>query len=48
MLNLTGLIVGICGPVGMADEVATAVSGLDPLRRDQVGGVELHEEAFGW
>ena len=47
-LNLTGLIVGVCGPVGMVDEVAAAVSGLDPLRRDQVGGVELHEEVFGW
>ena len=47
-LSLTGLIVGVCGPVGMADDVAAAVSGVDPLRRDQVGGVEVHEEVFGW
>ncbi|KIM43579.1 hypothetical protein M413DRAFT_25919 [Hebeloma cylindrosporum] len=47
-LNLTGVIVGVCGPVGLADDVAAAVSGVDPLRRDQVGGVELHEEVFGW
>jgi hypothetical protein len=48
VLNLTGVIVGVCGPVGLADDAAAAVSGVDPLRRDQVGGVELHEEVFGW
>lgn len=42
------MIVGVCGPVGLADDVAAAVSGVDPLRRDQIGGVELHEEVFGW
>ena len=47
-LSLTGVIVGVCGPVGLADDVAAAVSGVDPLRRDQIGGVELHEEVFGW
>jgi len=45
---LTGLIVGVCGPVGLSDDVAAAVSGVDSLRRDQIGGVELHEEVFGW
>ena len=47
-LSLTGVIVGVCGPVGLADDAAAAVSGVDSLRRDQVGGVELHEEVFGW
>jgi len=48
VLSLTGLVVGVCGPVGMADDVAAAVRGVDPVRRDQVGGVEVHEEVFGW
>ena len=48
VLSLTGLIVSVCGPVSMADDIATAVSGIDPVRRDQVGGVEVHEEVFGW
>ncbi|KAF4609979.1 hypothetical protein D9613_010568 [Agrocybe pediades] len=44
----SGMVVGVCGPVGLADDVAAAVGGLDPVRRDQVGGVELCEEVFGW
>ena len=43
-----GMVVGVCGPVGLADDVAAAVGGLDAVRRDQVGGVELCEEVFGW
>jgi hypothetical protein len=46
--GLTGLVVGICGPVGLADDVAAAVRAVDPVKRDQVGGVEVHEEVFGW
>ncbi|KAJ6466919.1 hypothetical protein C8R45DRAFT_1219257 [Mycena sanguinolenta] len=46
--RLTGMLVGVCGPVGLADSVAEAVSELEPLRRDQVGGVEVHSEAFGF
>ncbi|KIM41657.1 hypothetical protein M413DRAFT_409883 [Hebeloma cylindrosporum] len=46
--SLTGLVVGVCGPVSMADDVAAAVNGVDAARRDQVGGIELHEEVFGW
>jgi len=39
--------VGVSGPVGLSDDVAAAVSAVDPLRRDQVGGgVELHEESI--
>jgi hypothetical protein len=47
-LGLTGLVVGVCGPVGLVDDVAVAVSGVDSVRRDQVGGVEVHEEVFGF
>ena len=46
--RITGMVVGVCGPVGLADDVAQAVSGVDPTRRDQVGGIEICEEVFGW
>ncbi|KAF8880563.1 hypothetical protein BD779DRAFT_1788575 [Infundibulicybe gibba] len=46
--RITGLLVGTCGPVELADDVAKAVDEVEPIRRDQVGGVELHEEVFGW
>ncbi|KIY52167.1 hypothetical protein FISHEDRAFT_35808 [Fistulina hepatica ATCC 64428] len=41
---LSGVLVGVCGPVALADDVTKAVAWLDPVRRDQVGGVEVHEE----
>ncbi|KAL0958841.1 hypothetical protein HGRIS_014159 [Hohenbuehelia grisea] len=44
----TGMLVATCGPVGLADSVATAVSRVKLQRRRQVGGVELFEEVFGW
>lgn len=47
-LSLAGLVVSVCGPTGLADEVVAAVAGVDPFRRDQVGGVEVLEEVFGW
>jgi hypothetical protein len=47
-LGLSGLVVGVCGPVSLADDVATAVAGVEPLRRDQIGGIEVCEEVFGW
>lgn len=46
-LGITGLAVGVCGPRSLADEVVKAVAAVDPARRDQVGGIEIHEEAFG-
>lgn len=42
--GMRGMIVGVCGPLSLADEVVTAVGTIEPLRRDQVGGVEIHEE----
>ncbi|KIK52631.1 hypothetical protein GYMLUDRAFT_963313 [Collybiopsis luxurians FD-317 M1] len=45
---ITGMIVGVCGPVGLADSVVAEVGKVDPTRRDQVGGIEVHEETFGW
>ncbi|KJA18253.1 hypothetical protein HYPSUDRAFT_205502 [Hypholoma sublateritium FD-334 SS-4] len=46
--RMTGLLVGVCGPLAMADAIAGAVGVIDAVRRDQVGGIELVEEAFGW
>jgi len=43
-----GMVVATCGPVGLADSVAEAVSQVKPQRRKQVGGVELFQEVFGW
>ncbi|KIJ60791.1 hypothetical protein HYDPIDRAFT_170073 [Hydnomerulius pinastri MD-312] len=43
-MDITGVVVGVCGPVGLGDEVAQAVSAVDPGRRWAVGGIEMHEE----
>lgn len=43
-MNITGVVVGVCGPVGIGDEVSQAVSAVDPGRRWAVGGIEIHEE----
>ncbi|KAJ7901617.1 hypothetical protein B0H13DRAFT_765305 [Mycena leptocephala] len=44
----SGLIVGVCGPVSLGDDVSKAVGLVDPAKRDDIGGIEIHEEAFGW
>ncbi|KAK0235195.1 ferric reductase like transmembrane component-domain-containing protein [Armillaria nabsnona] len=44
----SGMLVSVCGPTSLADDVAQEVGKIDPLRRDQVGGVEIHEDVFGW
>ena len=41
---LSGVFVGACGPVGLADEVVKVVGQVDGRRRKAVGGVEVHEE----
>lgn len=46
--RIMGLVVGVCGPVELADDVVKAVGSVEPTRRDQVGGIEVHEEVFGW
>ncbi|KAE9402619.1 hypothetical protein BT96DRAFT_974233 [Gymnopus androsaceus JB14] len=38
----------VCGPVSLADSVFKDTSKIDPFRRDQIGGVEVHAETFGW
>ncbi|KIK57686.1 hypothetical protein GYMLUDRAFT_45850 [Collybiopsis luxurians FD-317 M1] len=46
--DTTGLFVGVCGPVSLADSVFADVDRLDSPRRVEVGGIEVHEETFGW
>ncbi|KAJ3740075.1 hypothetical protein DFH05DRAFT_1510178 [Lentinula detonsa] len=46
--NASGLFVGVCGPVALADGVFADAGQIDPYRRDQIGGVEVHAETFGW
>ncbi|KAL5524840.1 hypothetical protein ACEPAF_9986 [Sanghuangporus sanghuang] len=43
-----GLAVGVCGPLGLAGEVQRAVRGVDGHMRSACGGIEVHEEVFGW
>lgn len=45
---ITGLLVGVCGPVGLRDEVSRVVGSVEANRRDRVGGIEVYEEVFGW
>jgi len=44
----SGVAVAVCGPVGLAAEVREIVRKVDGAGRSSVGGVELHEEVFGW
>lgn len=46
--KLSGILVGVCGPSGLGEEVRKAVSSIDPSRFRKVGGVEVVEETFGW
>ncbi|KAJ8095212.1 hypothetical protein PM082_010434 [Marasmius tenuissimus] len=46
--GLCGLLVGVCGPVQLADSVCDAVRNVDSDKRDKVGGIEIHEETFGY
>lgn len=39
-----GMLVGICGPVGLGEEVRSVVDGIPIERQKQVGGVQIHEE----
>jgi len=45
--KITGLVVAVCGPTELADDLVKAVNGVEAIRRDQVGGIEIHEEVFG-
>ena len=40
----SGVFVGVCGPVSLAESVSETVRCLDPNLKRAAGGVELHEE----
>jgi hypothetical protein len=40
----SSLLVGVCGPVGLADDVSKAVEVVEQAKRRQIGGIEFHEE----
>jgi hypothetical protein len=42
--EITGVFVGVCGPVELARDVVSAVGNMDGERRNRVGGIEIHEE----
>jgi len=42
--DITGVVVGVCGPVELARDVIDAVGSVDGDRRNRVGGIEVHEE----
>ena len=42
--RMTGMVVAVCGPTRLADDVVKAVNDVEDIRRDQVGGIEIHEE----
>ena len=41
---ITGVVVGICGPVELVGDVIDAVGGVDGDRRCHVSGIKVHEE----
>ncbi|KAK2467906.1 hypothetical protein APHAL10511_000201 [Amanita phalloides] len=46
--DINGMLVGICGPPGLGKEVRGVVNSISSERQSEVGGVEIHEEVFGW
>ncbi|KAI0794897.1 hypothetical protein C8Q75DRAFT_803744 [Abortiporus biennis] len=44
--GLSGVVVGVCGPRGLCDEVVKVTRGVDRQRKEAVGGLEVHEEVF--
>lgn len=41
---LCGVVVGVCGPVGLSDDASRIIARVDRVKRKSVGGIELHEE----
>lgn len=41
---VSGLAVGICGPLSLGEQVVKSVGDIDSATRYRVGGVEVHEE----
>ncbi|KAI9566156.1 ferric reductase like transmembrane component-domain-containing protein [Boletus coccyginus] len=43
-----GAFVAVCGPVSLSRDVAHAVRAYDVNSKRAVGGIQFHEEVFGW
>ncbi|GAB1526219.1 hypothetical protein RhiTH_009385 [Rhizoctonia solani] len=43
-----GVVVGVCGPLPLVEDVYKAERAVGGEMRKAAGGVEVHEEAFGW
>ncbi|QRW07167.1 Ferric reductase like transmembrane component [Ceratobasidium sp. AG-Ba] len=46
--KVTGVFVGVCGPSGLVENAWEAASCVDDKIKRRIGGIEVHEEAFGW
>ncbi|KAM6502977.1 hypothetical protein JOM56_002954 [Amanita muscaria] len=46
--GINGVLVGICGPEGLRKDVNRAVNSIDSARKQQVCGIEVFEETFGF
>ncbi|KAJ6466914.1 hypothetical protein C8R45DRAFT_838725 [Mycena sanguinolenta] len=40
----SGMILAVCGPGGLADDVVKAARMVDPTKEHEIGGIEIHEE----
>ncbi|KAG1742968.1 hypothetical protein EDD22DRAFT_920424 [Suillus occidentalis] len=47
-MDITGVVIGVCGPTGLGDDIVQVISQVDAGRRWAVGGIEMHEEVYGW
>ena len=45
--RLSGLLVGVCGPLGLVEDARKAVNSIEASRFQKVGGIEVVEETFG-
>ncbi|KAF8443883.1 ferric reductase like transmembrane component-domain-containing protein [Boletus edulis BED1] len=43
-----GAFIGVCGAAGLGKDVARAVRMIDVNSKKAVGGIQFHEEVFGW
>lgn len=42
--DITGVIIGICGPAELGKDIVSAIGNVDGEKRNRVGGIEVHEE----
>jgi ferric-chelate reductase len=45
--KLSGVLVGVCGPLGLGEDARKAIRLTDADRFRKVGGIEMVEEVFG-